>query len=69
MTLIGLVILMLQIDSSEEKITKWALFLDSRIGRGFFYLFCGSIAGAGLVSRGNDWWLQMIGWLNLAACW
>ena len=56
--LFGIVILLLQFGVGRSCITKNAGFLDTRIGRSMFYLYCGVVAGA--TANTNDAHLPQI---------
>lgn len=70
MIFFGLVLIALQTgDKMRARIVRFAGFLNNRVGRGLFYLFCGN-CGGGMASAANIHQCTVpVAWLVLGMCW
>eukprot|EP00310_Coccolithus_braarudii_P012558 CAMPEP_0183331482 /NCGR_PEP_ID=MMETSP0164_2-20130417/854_1 /TAXON_ID=221442 /ORGANISM="Coccolithus pelagicus ssp braarudi, Strain PLY182g" /LENGTH=206 /DNA_ID=CAMNT_0025499973 /DNA_START=28 /DNA_END=648 /DNA_ORIENTATION=- len=66
--LFGVLMVILQIGWGKGLITSYAGFLNSKTGRGLFYLFCGSMGGVA-ATKDASFLLVLFAYINWGMCW
>lgn len=65
----GVLMIFLQIGWGKEMISLKAGFLNGKLGRAMFYMFCGSTAGGAAAAKDASALLVTFAYLNWGMCW